>query len=109
MPYYAYMAGFCQNPNCGKELGLIDQTGGRNRRYCNDTCKMAAYRNRLKQRNREQVLKYNTILRDYWQETGITGEVLTRLQNMLVSYGQDAARYATDTVLIAVKQARKGV
>jgi hypothetical protein len=104
MPYYAYMAGFCQH--CGKDMGLIDQAGGRNRKYCNDSCKMAAFRNREKERNRDHILEYNSILRDYWQESGITGEVLTRLQDLLVEYGADAARHATDTVLIAIKQTR---
>lgn len=104
MPYYAYMAGFCQH--CGKDMGMIDQIGGRNRKYCNDSCKIAAFRKREKERNREQVLQYNSILRDYWQEAGITGDVLTRLQDILVEYGKDAARCATDTVLIAIRQIR---
>lgn len=107
MPYYAYMAGFCRNPDCGKDLGLIDQAGGRNRKYCNDSCKIAAFRYRKKQRNREGILEYNTILRDYWQENEITGEVLTRLQDMLVEYGSEVAKHATDTVLIAIKQTRE--
>jgi hypothetical protein len=54
MPYYAYMGGFCQY--CGEDLGLIDQAGGRNRKYCNDAHKQAAH---LKRKEGE---KRNTIL-----------------------------------------------
>jgi|SRR2546421_1549267 len=107
MPHYEYQGGFCGY--CGASLGRIEQNGGRNRRYCNDKHKMAAFHEKRKGEKRNAAIERNKILRDQWQENGITGEVLTRLQDILVDHGKDAAKKATDTVLIAIKQARKGV
>ncbi len=99
MPYYAYMGGFCGF--CGEDLGLIDQAGGRNRHYCNDACKQAAYRRRKEGEKRQATLLRNGELQSYWAEHGITGAVLTRLQDILVEHGKDAARKATEAVILA--------
>src|SRR5262249_37504755 len=99
MPYYAYMAGFCGY--CGANLGLIEQDGGRNRHYCNDAHKQAAHRRRKEEEKRNTILLRNGELQDYWQEHGITGVILSKLQDILVSHGKDAARAATDTVILA--------
>jgi len=47
-------------------------------------------------------LHYNSELRDYWHEHGIRGEVLLRLQEILLQHGKAAARAATDAVLVAL-------
>src|SRR5947209_19826905 len=78
MPYYAYVAPMCGY--CGKEQGLVEVEGGRQRLYCSDRCKVAAYRQRNQHKKRNMILLRNTELRDYWQENGIEGELLTSLQ-----------------------------
>jgi endogenous inhibitor of DNA gyrase (YacG/DUF329 family) len=104
MTYYAYQAGDCEQ--CGKEIGLIETDGGRQRQYCSDRCKMIAYRTRHKQEYRNKCLLRNTELRDYWQEHHVSGQVLVMLQNILVEHGKAAAKDATDTVLLALKLAQ---
>src|SRR5438445_11248918 len=98
MPYYGYMAGFCRY--CGEDLGYIDQAGGRNRQYCNDTHKQAAHRKRKEIDKRNKVLLRNGELSEYWQEHGITGAILSTLQDLLIAHGKDAARKATDLVIL---------
>lgn len=44
MSYREYMPGWCKNPACQKDLGLVAQGGGRDRKYCDDRCKTQAYR-----------------------------------------------------------------
>lgn len=90
-------------------MGLIDQAGGRTRRYCCNAHKMAEFRERKQEEKRNNCLQRNADLQNYWQENGINGEVLTRLETMLVKYGKEAARYATDTILIAVQLSQRGV
>lgn len=99
MPYYAYMGGICGY--CGTDLGFIDQAGGRNRHYCNDACKQAAYRRRKEGEKRQATLLRNGELQGYWAEHGITGAILTKLQDILFNHGKDAARAATDAVILA--------
>ncbi len=99
MADYAYMAGFCGY--CGADMGLIDQAGGRNRQYCNDAHKQAAHRKRKEEEKRNKVLLRNGELSEYWQEHGITGAILSKLQDILVEHGKDAARAATDAVILA--------
>ena len=103
MPYYAYMAGDCEH--CGRELGMIEVEGGRQRQYCSDRCKMAAYRARRQEEYRNKCLLRNTELRDYWKENHLDGQVLALLQEILVAHGKAAARTATDAVLLAQKLA----
>jgi len=93
------MGGFCQY--CGQDLGLIDQAGGRNRQYCNDAHRQAAYRKRREGDKHNAVLLRNGELQDYWDEHGITGAILARLQDILVNHGKDAARAATEAVILA--------
>ncbi len=100
--YRSYNAGFCQNPDCGADLGYIEAEGGRDRHYCNNACKMAAYRKRKQEQKRAQILQYNSELRDYWYNSGIRGEVLARLQEILIHHGKAAAWSATDVVLFAL-------
>jgi hypothetical protein len=100
--YRSYYGGRCQNPACGEELGLIETEGGRDRQYCSDKCRVAAHRAREREKHREQVLQYNSELRDYWKEHGIRGEVLLRLQEILLQYGKPAAKAATNVVLVAL-------
>jgi hypothetical protein len=97
--YYAYMAGFCGY--CGADMGLVDQAGGRNRQYCNDAHRQAAYRKRREGDKRNAVLLRNGELSEYWQEHGITGAILSKLQDILISHGKDAALAATDAVILA--------
>lgn len=49
-----------------------------------------------------QLLQYNSELREYWQEHNLRGEVLLRLQEILLQHGKAAARAATDAVLVAL-------
>jgi hypothetical protein len=105
MPYYAYMGGFCQH--CGEDLGLIDQAGGRNRKYCNGACKQAAHRKRKEGDKRNTVLLRNVLLQEYWLDNGIDGDLLASLQDILFNHGKEAARAATDAALIAIRQTRQ--
>jgi hypothetical protein len=105
MVYYSYIGGFCSH--CGTELGLIEQAGGRNRQYCNDGCKQAAYRKRKEEDKRNNILLRNQLLQEYWQLHDINGELLASLQNILVNHGKEAARAATDAALVAIRQTRQ--
>jgi hypothetical protein len=105
MSYYCYVGGFCGY--CGNELGLIEQSGGRNRQYCNDACKQSAHRKRKETDKRNTVLLRNTILQEYWTDNGIEGDLLVRLQDILVNHGKEAARAATDAALIAIRDTRQ--
>ena len=70
---------------------------------------MAHHRKQQREKQRAAILQYNSELRDYWQEHGIRGEVLLRLQEILLQYGKQAARAATDAVLVALAaQAQAG-
>jgi hypothetical protein len=99
------MAGFCGF--CGTDLGLIDQAGGRNRHYCNDAHRQAAYRKRKDGDKRNAVLLRNGALSEYWQDSLITGAVLAKLQDILVEHGTDVARKATEAVILAKQLERK--
>lgn len=98
--YRSYIGGDCQN--CGEPLGLIETEGGRDRHYCNATCRVQHHRKQQREQNRAAALQFNSELRDYWQEHGVRGEVLLRLQEILLQYGKAAARAATDAVLVAL-------
>ena len=98
--YRSYMAGDCAN--CGQWLGLVEVEGGRDRHYCNATCRVQHHRKQQREKNRAATLQYNSELRDYWQEHGVRGEVLLRLQEILLQHGKAAARAATDAVLVAL-------
>lgn len=100
--YRSYMGGHCQNPDCGRDLGYIETDGGRDRHYCNNACKTAAYRKRKQEQKRAQILQYNSELREYWYNNGIRGGVLVRLQEILIHHGKAAALSATDVVLFAL-------
>lgn len=105
MAYYAYQAGYCEYGPCEAYIGLVETDGGRQRQYCSDRCKQAAYRERRKEVFRNKCLLRNTELRDYWQEQNITGSLLAALQDILVEHGKAAAKAATDAVLLAQKLA----
>ena len=107
MAYYAYEAGYCDYGPCQNYIGMVETYGGRQRRYCSDKCKVAAYRERKKEEYRHKVLLRNTELRDYWQENQVSGQILFLLQDILVEHGKAAARAATDTVLTALKLAKE--
>jgi hypothetical protein len=105
MPYYMYLAPPCGY--CGKEQGLQEPMGGRQRRYCSDRCRKAASRKRDSEKRRNAILQYNAELREYWREHHIDGQVLTLLQDILVEHGKQAARAATDAVLTERKLVRE--
>ncbi|EFH79629.1 hypothetical protein [Ktedonobacter racemifer] len=100
--YRSYYAGACQNPECTVDIGLIETEGGRDRRYCSDKCRVAHHRQRQREAKREETLRYHGELRAYWQLHNIRGEVLARLQEILLQHGKKAARAATDAVLVAL-------
>ncbi len=105
--YRSYMAGDCAN--CGQWLGLVETEGGRDRHYCNATCRVQHHRKQQREKNRSATLQYNSELREYWHEHGVRGEVLLRLQEILLQHGKAAARAATDAVLVALAaQAQAG-
>ena len=99
-PYRSYMGGNCQN--CDEPLGLIETEGGRDRHYCNTSCRVQHHRKQKSDQKRAAILQYNSELREYWQEHNLRGEVLLRLQEILVQHGKAAARAATDAVLVAL-------
>ena len=105
--YRSYMGGNCQN--CDEPLGLIEVEGGRDRHYCNDKCRVQHHRRQKREKKRSATLQFNSELREYWQEYSIRGEVLLRLQEILLQHGKAAARAATDAVLVALAaQAQAG-
>jgi len=89
--------------NCSEPFGLIETEGGRDRHYCNTTCRVQYYRKQQREKKRAATLQYNSELREYWHEHGVRGEVLLRLQKILLQHGKAAARAATDTVLVALR------
>jgi hypothetical protein len=99
MGYRSYMGGVCLH--CGLSLGLIEVDGGRLRRYCNDACRKAASRKRLK---RDEAVSRNEALVSLWEEHGIAGSLRQKLENILVKRGKDAARDATEAVIAAIKE-----
>jgi len=103
--YRSYMGGNCEN--CGEPLGFIEEQGGRDRHYCNTRCRVQHHRRQKIEQKRASILRYNTELRDYWQEHGVHGEVLLRLQEILLKHGKEAARAATDAVLVACEVQRE--
>ena len=106
-PYRSYMGGNCEN--CDEPLGLIEVEGGRDRHYCNTSCRVQHHRKLQREKKRDATLQYNSELREYWQEHGIRGEVLLRLQEILLQHGKAAARAATDAVIVALTaQAQTG-
>lgn len=48
--YREYQPGDCRNPNCQKDLGIWGQAGGRDKHYCDDKCRIAAFRARAKEK-----------------------------------------------------------
>jgi hypothetical protein len=101
MPYYSYYAGDCQN--CGEPMGIQEVYGGRQRLYCSDKCRKAAHRAKKQRAARLALLSYNSELRQLWDDNEIKDPVLARLQDMLVEHGKDAAKQATETVILACK------
>jgi len=99
--YRSYMGGTCEN--CDEPLGLIETEGGRDRHYCNTTCRVQHHRKQQREKQRAATLQYNAELREYWKEHGVRGEVLLRLQEILLTHGKAAARAATDAVLMALR------
>src|SRR5579864_5371231 len=93
------MGGFCKH--CGFSLGLIEHDGGRDRHYCNDACRKAASRARLK---RDTALERHEYLVSLWDEHGITGDLRRKLVDILVKYDKDAAQASTEAVIAAIKE-----
>jgi len=104
MSYRAYYAGDCGH--CGKPMGLQEVNGGRERQYCSDKCRKAAYRAKKQRQARLALLQYNSELRQLWDDNEIKGPVLAHLQDMLVEHGKAAAKDATDAVVLACKLLR---
>jgi hypothetical protein len=107
--YRSYMGGSCKH--CGEWLGHIETDGGRDREFCdnNGKCRQAHHRQKKREEKRAAILQHHGSLRDYWQQHNIHGEPLARLQEILIRHGKEAARAATDAVIIAVAaQAQAG-
>ena len=101
MAYYAYYA-VCEH--CGRDLGMLEQEGGRQRRYCSNACRQAAYRDRKKREKRNSsALRYRYLVKG-WRDAGLGEKVVSRLVEMLHTYGPQAAKMAGE---IAVEVARK--
>jgi len=97
--YRSYIGGNCEN--CDEPLGFIETEGGRDRHYCNARCRVQHHRKQQREKQRAATLQFNSELREYWLEHGVRGEVLLRLQEVLLQHGKAAARAATDVVLVA--------
>jgi hypothetical protein len=107
--FRSYQGGWCKH--CGAELGYIEADGGRDREYCDNggKCRQAHHRQKKREEKRAAILAHHGSLRDYWQLHNIHGEPLARLQEILIRHGKEAARAATDAVIIAVAaQAQAG-
>lgn len=55
MVYRVYQAGCCKH--CGRDLGVVEQEGGRDRQYCSGQCRQAAYRERKRDKRNGGVLR----------------------------------------------------
>jgi len=95
--FHSYMGGYCAH--CGSDLGYIEVDGGRTRRYCNDKCRKAASRDRLK---RDKAVSQNGFV-GLWDDNGIKGDVRRHLEDILIQFGVDACRLATHAVITAKK------
>lgn len=103
MPYYTYDAGFCAW--CGQDMGLVEQWGGRNRRYCSNACKQKAYRARRKAYNVScAVRRYAHLVREWRKRYG--DAVADRLLLILENHGVEAARAAEDVAQVVIAELR---
>ncbi len=101
--YRDYQPGWCQNPACQKDLGLVSQYGGRDRKYCNDNCKVQASRRRKKEAAAfEQAKLIRQELREGWQ---LDDETL-RLVARLADYGPGAIREGVNLALAVASSMR---
>ena len=99
MGYRSYMGEFCKH--CGQSLGFIEVEGGRLRRYCNDACRKAASRKRLK---RDNALSRYEYLVSLWDEHCLAGDLRRKLEDILIKHGKEAAKDSTEAVLAAIKE-----
>lgn len=106
MAYRMYNALDCEY--CHKEQGLIDGSG-RERRYCSQRCRQAAYRQRQQQKRNAEVLRNNSALEQRWYLASIGGELLQKLRAIYIAHGESAAALATDAVLLAAQQTREAL
>lgn len=102
MAYRMYNGLDCENPKCQKPLGLLDGDG-RERRYCNNACKQEAYRLRRAAKQNARQLG-SSELEDKWYWAGINGELLEKLRKLYIAHGEEAARAATDAVLLVIRE-----
>ena len=105
MAYYAYYA-VCEW--CGRDLGMLEQEGGRQRRYCSNACRQAAYRERRRKGKRNREVLRNAHLVEGWRKAGL-GPVLPRLERMMREYGPQAAEEAAGIALDVAKVVREAL
>lgn len=105
MAYRMYNALDCEY--CHKAQGLIDGSG-RERRYCSQRCRQAAYRQRQQEKRNAQELR-SSALEQRWYLACIGGELLQKLRAIYVAHGESAAALATDAVLLAAQQTREAL
>ena len=106
MAYYAYYA-FCEY--CGADLGLVEQEGGRPRRYCSDACKQAAYRERKRREKRNKALLRYAPLVEEWRRAGFSDQAIERLRTLAETYDPNAAKIAAEVALLTAREAREAV
>ncbi len=57
--YRSYMGGDCVN--CGQWLGHIETEGGRDRHYCNATCRVQHHRKQQREKQRAATLPFSRV------------------------------------------------
>lgn len=80
MPAYReYQPGECRN--CGKDLGVAGQYGGRDRKYCDGACRQAMYRKRSTEKKylKEARMIESSLNSDYWRLDDSTMRLVARL------------------------------
>lgn len=101
--YREYQPGYCQN--CGKDLGVVGQYGGRDRRYCDGACRQQAFRKRQEEkRHLAEARAVAHSLEIYgWKLDDLTLRKIARLGK----YGPDAIKEACEIAMFTAKAIRE--
>jgi hypothetical protein len=85
---------------CGSAVEVNKARAGRMRHYCNDTCRVADYRRRKRDSHSAALVQeQHEHLQEMWKDPRISSQCFTRLYNLFVHYGPEAAHVATEAVL----------
>jgi hypothetical protein len=91
---------------CGAVLD--NQPKGRDRLYCDNKnkCKQAHHRKQQQEKRRAAILEQHPALREMWEASHISGELLEVLQDLLINQGEEKAQAATTAIIVYAQQER---